>query len=211
MTRIPDPSFRLRHHYTPPSLPAAPEIGPALDTAHRPTLELGDYIHPQLATPPAAISREEPTTETPGATHKCVASVAVDPGNVTECRIAIDEFADLQIGIALPATAQGQAEWTVVGDGKTGKSAPGSWGVHRIVYREYDPEAFKCFTWGTELLVTIPFHQDYAREAHVEVTQEMLSRHGIGSSGVNWDELIADIKALPRQLNGGDPAAAPPS
>ncbi|HYB25349.1 MAG TPA: hypothetical protein VEF89_01915 [Solirubrobacteraceae bacterium] len=36
------------------------------------------------------------------------------------------------IGIALPVTAQGQTEWTVVGDGKTGNSAPGSWGGHGI-------------------------------------------------------------------------------
>jgi hypothetical protein len=196
MIRIADPSFRLRDHHPPPSLPAAPALAPDLEKAHEPTLELADYIHPELATPPPAVARDEPADRAPGAERRDVARVAVDAGNLTECRIAIDEFAALEIGIALPATARGQTDWRVVGDGKTGNSAPGSWGAHRVVYGEYDPETFGCSTWGTELLVTVPFHQDYAREAHVKVSQEMLSWRGIGSSGVNWDELIADIKAL---------------
>jgi hypothetical protein len=285
MTRIDDPTFRLRDHHTPPSLPSTPKTGLSLDALHRPTLKLVDYIHPKLANPPAAVSRphpgfnwgmlanntigdcviammlhsiedfhldagtpvpaftdqdaislysaitgyvpgeastdkgtdenvamrywEHPGLTLAGATHQIVATVAVDPSNVNECRIAIDEFVDLQIGIALPATAKGQTEWTVVGDGKTGNSAPGSWGGHGIPYREYDPETFACITWGAELLLSVPFHTDYAQEAHVVITQEMLSKQGIGPSGVDWDELIADIKALPQQQNGTNPAGAP--
>ena len=286
MTRITDPEFRLRDHYTPPTLPASPKTGLNLSTLHKPTLKLADYIKAELANPPAAISRPHPsfqwgmlandklgdcviammlhsiedfhldagTTppaftdqdaitiysaitgynpadpssdkgtdenlamtywERPGlkttdnGTHTIVATVAVDPSNLNECRIAIDEFVDLQIGIALPLSAQGQTEWTVVGDGKTGSSAPGSWGGHGIPYREYDAETFKCVTWGAELLLTTPFHQDYAQEAHVVVTQEMLDKQGVGPSGVAWDELIADIKALPRDQGAGDPAGAP--
>lgn len=285
MTRIVDPSFRLRDHHATPSLPDAPKTGLNLDTLHRPTLKLADYIHPKLANPPAAVSRphpgfswgmlannsigdcviammlhsiedfhldagtpvpafgdqdaislysaitgykpgdastdkgtdesaamsywEHPGLTAAGATHTILATVAVDPSNLNECRIAIDEFVDLQIGIALPITAQGQTEWTVVGDGKTGNSAPGSWGGHGIPYREYDAETFGAVTWGAELLMTTPFHQDYAQEAHVVVTQEMLSNQGIGPSGVDWDELIADIKALPPAHNGANSAGAP--
>ena len=286
MTRITDPNFRLRDHYTPPTLPALPKTGLILSTLHKPALRLADYIHAELANPPAAISRphpgfqwgmlandeigdcviammlhsiedfhldaatpppaftdadairiysaitgynpkdpssdqgtdesaamrywEHPGLKTTGdGTHTIVATVAVDASNLNECRIAIDEFVDLQIGIALPISAQGQKEWTVVGDGKTGDSAPGSWGGHGIPYREYDADTFKCVTWGAELLLTVPFHQDYAQEAHVVVTQEMLNRQGVGPSGVAWDELIADIKALPRHRGAGDPAGVP--
>ena len=285
MTRITDPDFRLRDHYTPPTLPALPKTGLNLSTLHKPALKLSDYIHAELANPPAAISRPHPgfqwgmlandkigdcviammlhsiedfhldagtpppaftdadaisiysaitgynpndpssdrgTDEgaamrywehpglqsTDNGSHTIIATVAVDPSNLNECRIAIDEFVDLQIGIALPISAQGQTEWTVVGDGKTGHSAPGSWGGHGIPYREYDAETFKCVTWGAELLLTVPFHQDYAQEAHVVVTQEMLNKQGVGPSGVAWDELIADIKALPRQQGAGDPQTA---
>jgi hypothetical protein len=144
-----------------------------------------------------------------GQPHQIVATVAVDPSDLNECRIAIDEFVDLQIGIALPLTAQGQTEWKVVGDGHTGHSAPGSWGGHGIPYREYDADTFKCVTWGQELLMTAQFHQAYAQEAHVVVTREMLNKQGIGPSGVAWDELIADIRALPGEQGLVDPAGAP--
>jgi hypothetical protein len=273
MTRIDDPTFRLRDEHTPPKLPATPKLGLILDTLHRPTLKLADYIRPGLAAPPAAVSRPHPNfkwgmlandrlgdcviammlhsiedfhldagTPAPAFTdedaislysaitgynpddpnsdqganestamrfwehpglktsdkvdHQIVATVAVDPGNLNECRIAIDEFVALQIGIALPLTAQGQTEWKVVGDGQTGNSAPGSWGGHGIPFREYDAETFKAVTWGTELLLTVPFHQAYSQEAHVVVTKEMLNKQGVGPSGVAWDELIADIKVL---------------
>jgi hypothetical protein len=286
MTRINDPAFRLRDHHTPPTIPALPKTGLILDELHKPALKLSDYIHAELAQPPAAVSRPHPgfkwgmlandkigdcviammlhsiedfhldagtpvpafadedaisiysaitgynpndpssdrgTNErtamrywehpglktSDGDTHTIVATVAVDPSNLNECRIAIDEFVDLQIGIALPITAQGQQEWAVVGDGKTGDSAPGSWGGHGIPYREYDAETFKCVTWGAELLLSVPFHQDYAQEAHVIVTQEMLNKQGIGPSGVAWDELVADIKALSSYPRAGEPAKTP--
>jgi len=286
MTRINDLSFRLSHEFTPPTLPASPKLGLILDGTHKPALKLSKYIHPDLANPPAAVSRphpgfqwgmlandslgdcviammlhsiedfhldagtpvpaftdadaisvysaitgynpDDPSTDqgtnertamlywekhglhtSDGLPHQIVATVAVDPSDLNECRIAIDEFVDLQIGIALPLTAQGQTEWTVVGNGRTGNSAPGSWGGHGIPYREYDADTFKCVTWGQELLLTVPFHQDYAQEAHVVVTREMLNKQGIGPSGVAWDDLIADIKALPGEQGVAGPAGAP--
>jgi hypothetical protein len=288
MTRIDDPAFRLRHEHTPPTLPATPKTGLILSTLHRPTLKLADYIHADVAAPPAAVSRPHPNfkwgmlandrlgdcviammlhsiedfhldagTPVPAFTdndaislysaitgynpddpssdqgtnesdamrywekpglrtsdhvdHQIVATVAVDPSNLDECRIAIDEFVDLQIGIALPLTAQGQTEWKVVGDGRTGNSAPGSWGGHGIPYREYDGETFKCVTWGAELLLTVPFHQAYAQEAHVVVTKEMLNKTGVGPSGVAWDKLIADINVLTSapEVKSGIGAAEP--
>jgi hypothetical protein len=273
MTRIEDPTFRLRDHLTTPTLPASPKTGLNLETLHRPTLKLADYIQADLANPPAAISRPHPgfqwgmlandrlgdcviammlhsiedfhldagtpvpaftdadainiysaitgynpndpnsdqgTNETTamaywhspglrtsdGVDHQIVATVAVDPSNLNECRIAIDEFVDLQIAIALPQTAQGQTEWTVVGNGRTGPSAPGSWGGHGIPYREYDAETFKCVTWGAELLLTVPFHEAYAQEAHAVATQETPHQTGVGPSGVAWDPLIADHRVL---------------
>ena len=48
-----------------------------------------------------------------------------------------------------------------------------------------------------------------AAEKTVVVTKEMLSRSGVGPSGVAWDELIADIKALPANRAAGDPAGDP--
>jgi hypothetical protein len=211
MTRISDPWFRLRDYYTPPSLPTAPTIGPSLESARPPSLKLADYVHRQLATPAPAIRGEKLGPE--GTARKQdgpVATVAVDPRNLDECRIAIDEFAELQVGIALPVIAQGQREWALIGDPTTDlDSKPGSWGEHGVAYREYDAETFMCVTWGVSLLVTVPFHQAYALRAHLVITEEMLGAGGIGPCGVNWDELIADIKALPPPRKEGNPAGAP--
>jgi hypothetical protein len=139
---------------------------------------------------------EKPGINVEAGPHTIAGTIAVDPTNLNECRIAIDEFVDLQLGIALPISAQGQSEWTVVGDGQSGNSAPGSWGGHGIPAREYDSESFKIVTWGQELLMTVPFWTDYVQEAHVVVSQEMLSKTGVGPSGVNWDQLNADIKTF---------------
>jgi hypothetical protein len=282
MTRITDPSFRLRDlRGSLPALPASPMLGLELATPHRPDLKLSDYIHRELADPPAAISRPHPgfswetlgndevadgvvammlhaiedfhlnagadppafTTsdairlygaiagydphepasdrgidanvamrywERPGlptgtgAIHSIIATVAVDPASLTECRIAIDEFVALQIAVALPLATRGRSEWDVAGEGRTGDNAPGSWGGHGVLYREYDPETFTCVTWGAELPITVAFHRRYAWEAHVVVTEDMVHKRGIGPSGVDWDELIADIKALPPQGYGAD-------
>jgi len=129
--------------------------------------------------------------------HKIVAAVAVDPGNLQSCRRAIYEFGGLMIAVALPATAQGQTEWTLVGDpNHDPNSAPGSWGGHGVPYREYDPETFKTVTWAHELLVTVPFHEAYVEQAFVAVSEEMLNKTETGPSGVAWGDLVSDINKL---------------
>src|SRR5262249_20378919 len=61
--RISDPFFRLRDEHMPPKLPATPKLGLTLDGRHKPALKLGDYIRPELAAPPAAVSRPHPGFE----------------------------------------------------------------------------------------------------------------------------------------------------
>jgi hypothetical protein len=279
VTRIYDPSFRLREERVAPSVPAKPGLGLHLGT-HAPRLRLADYIHPEGPGPPLAVSRPRPgfawgmlandrlgdcviammlhsiedfhldagtppppfsdadaisiysaitgydpadpasdqgTDEgqamaywrhpglsTPDAgLHTIAGTVSVNPANLSECRIAIDEFDDLQLGAALPLSAQGQSEWTVVGDPQSDpNSKPGSWGGHGIPAREYDPETFAVVSWGAELLETTAFQLAYVQEAHVVVTQEMLTRTGVGPSGVDWDQLLADLRALPPAAAG---------
>jgi hypothetical protein len=130
-----------------------------------------------------------------GVVHKIVGTVAIDPTKLTEVRIGIDEFVDVMMGDAMPLSAQGQTEWTVVGDGQSGNSAPGSWGGHGTPANSYDPDTMGLITWGAPLLCTVPFWLAYVQEAHVVVTQEMLSKTGVGASGVQWDDLVADLKA----------------
>ena len=61
MTRISDPSFRLRDHlHAARRCRRRRRLGLNLETLHRPTLKLADYIQAELANPPAAVSRPHP-------------------------------------------------------------------------------------------------------------------------------------------------------
>lgn len=129
-----------------------------------------------------------------GTVHSIADTISVDPSNLVECRIAIYEFVDLQLGVALPQTAQGQTEWTVVGNPNSDPaSQPGSWGGHGIPAREYDAETFKVVTWGGELLETVQFHQAYMQEAHVVVDKEQLNNSGVSVTGLQWGDLVSDL------------------
>lgn len=89
-------------------------------------------------------------------------------------------FGGLYIGISLPISAQGQRVWDVVGDGKTGDSAPGSWGGHCV----YVPDSlgvgaasgFGLVTWGMLMKMTWRFWQTYVDEAYVVLHPAWLAR-----------------------------------
>lgn len=132
-----------------------------------------------------------------GVSHTIAGTVAIDPTDLVEMRVGIDEFGAVSLGVALPVTAQGQTEWDVVGDPqKDPNSQPGSWGGHGIPAREYDQASFSVVTWGSEILETVLFHQTYMQEAHVVVTQEMLNAAGQGPSNVAWADLESDLSKL---------------
>lgn len=136
-----------------------------------------------------------------GSVHQIVASVAVDATNTAHCQAAVYEFGALFCAWALPLSAQGQRTWTVVGDGRTGDSAPASWGYHDTVAMAYTGETFDIDTWGVWTPVTGPFRKTYQAGFFVVVTQDMLTRRGVGPSGVDWTKLNSDV----RGLNSGQP------
>lgn len=138
-----------------------------------------------------------PTTSD-NVSHKALVTAAVNPTNLDEVRRAIDEFDGVCDGIGLPVTAQGQTEWTVVGNPNSDpNSEPGSWGGHATYTREYDPDTFGVLTWGTEILETVPFREAYHSQAFVVVPEDA-EKAGVGPSGVQWDQLLADARNAPQ-------------
>lgn len=129
--------------------------------------------------------------------HKIGAYVAVDPSNHDHLRIALYLFGGLYTGIALPRTAQGQSEWSVVGDGKTGDAQPGSWGGHAVPYLPYwDGQVIPLVTWGGVLQATVGFHDAYCDEAYAVVSPEFLNQQGQTPQGLDVDALNADLAAI---------------
>lgn len=134
------------------------------------------------------------------ADHKIVAYVALDPANIDHVRFAIATFGGVYVGVALPLTAQGQSEWSVVGDGQGGGSSPGSWGGHAIPYLAYDARTpgeqggeLVCLTWGAPLKLTDAFSAAYCDEAYAIVTQDWLDENGHSPTGIDIDALLADL------------------
>lgn len=132
-----------------------------------------------------------------GVVHELAAVVGINPTDEQEVKIGIDEFDGVFDAIALPVSAQGQAEWDVVGDpAKDPNSQPGSWGGHGTWTREYDPTTYRVVTWGMEIDETGRFRLAYHVQAFALVPKDV-QKSGVGPSGVHWDDLLSDISKLP--------------
>lgn len=105
-------------------------------------------------------------------------------------------FGGLYTGVALPLTAQTQHEWSVVGDGKTGNSAPGSWGGHAVPFVGYDTIGVYLVTWGGVLKATWGFVETYFEEAYAVLSNDWIGAAGKTINGFNLSQLEADLKAL---------------
>lgn len=129
-----------------------------------------------------------------GVLHQAAGTIGINPKNTDLVKRAIAEFADVQLAIELPITAQGQTEWDVVGDpNHDDNSKPGSWGGHGIPGREYDAHTVKVVTWGAELLMTWGMFGAYVVQSFAVASKEMLNKSGVGPSGVQWDDLTSDL------------------
>lgn len=121
------------------------------------------------------------------------AYASVDPADEAMVRAAMYLFGGVYTGIALPATAQGQAEWAVVGDGQSGESAPGSWGGHAVPYEAYDADGIELVTWGGTLKATWGFHAAYTEEVYAIISPDALNTAGSTWAGFDLEQLTADL------------------
>ena len=124
------------------------------------------------------------------------AYAAVDPSNHDHLRAALYLFGGLYTGIELPQTAQSQPEWDVVGDGRTGPSAPGSWGGHAVPYLPvWDGAKLSLVTWGAVLEATLGFHDAYTDELYAVISNDFLAS-GKTPQGFDLEALQADLSAI---------------
>lgn len=108
---------------------------------------------------------------------------------------AIYYFGASDIGVALPETAQGQADWSVVST--KGKGAPGSWGGHSIaVVAPYDDRIVSIQTWGTTITATWEFLATYMDEAKLVVGKFLVDSTDNSPLGFNYQQLMADKDAV---------------
>lgn len=127
--------------------------------------------------------------------HKIGAFTSVQPKNHSHMKAGTWLLGGLYVGIALPITAQTQQVWDVVGDGKTGNSAPGSWGGHAIDIVGYDSQGLIGVTWGALIKITWAFVDAYFEEAYAIISNDWLTQ-GATPAGLNLAQLQKDLAAL---------------
>ena len=123
-----------------------------------------------------------------------VAYVSIDPAKLDHVRAALYLFGGVYAMLALPDSAKKQAEWDVVGDGKTGPAEPASWGDHAVPYVAYDADSFTCVTWGATQRLTNGFHSAYAQEAFAVVSNDFFS--GPKARALDLEQLEADLRRV---------------
>jgi hypothetical protein len=136
-----------------------------------------------------------------GKTHKILAFASVDHTQQVEVGQAISLFGNVDIGVALPVTAQNQVIWSVVPNTLSGPGAPGSWGGHCIPALAYTlrasyPGGLKILTWGAVEEMTWNFLQCYCDELFAILAPEWIEASGLAPSGFPVATLLNDIAAL---------------
>lgn len=113
--------------------------------------------------------------------------------NLTQMRVqqGLYVFGGLDFGIQLPLTAQDQvgSRWSIVGDGKGGPSAPGSWGGHSVAAVAYMPTGLLFVTWGALQWADWDWVMLYADEAWAAISPNFTSPAPIASVAADLQEV----------------------
>jgi len=127
--------------------------------------------------------------------NKIGAYVSVDPTNDALVRAALYLFCGLFTGLNLPLSAQNQPVWDVVGDGRSGNAAPGSWGGHMVYTGAMAKSApHTVITWGAKQPMSPRFLATYsAQQTYAVIPLDWLNGQGKAPTGL-------DIAALQRDL-----------
>jgi hypothetical protein len=128
--------------------------------------------------------------------HKITGYAALEPKNRTHVKDSIYLFGGCYIGLALPASAQGQTTWTVPPEGARGRGAPGSWGGHAVVVVGYNARRVTCVTWGAVKQMTWEFWNAYCDEAYAVLSTDWLGADKECPPGFDLKTLLADLGAI---------------
>lgn len=138
--------------------------------------------------------------------RKAVAYAECSIANLDDVRACIDLFGFCYIGFNVPQSAMQQFEngqpWDVVAaDG-------GIIGGHAVVLKGYTPTTFDATTWGANQTMTVAFFKRYVEEAYGVVLPEWIAANGESPSGLNLQQLLADVQQLQQAPDPAPPPAA---
>lgn len=108
-------------------------------------------------------------------------------------RACIAAFGSVYTGMWFPQSAEDQFNagqpWTVV-------KRSANLGGHCVPIMAYDPDTFRCITWGRPQKLTVDFFRTYFDEVWVPIDLDWLRVNGASPAGLNGAALNADYQAL---------------
>lgn len=107
--------------------------------------------------------------------HAIGAFASINPQNAEHLRAAVYLFGGVNLGLALPASAQRQDVWRVHDWSLSGDAAPGSWGGHSVALLDMAVHMEAVDTWGQKKLARHSFRRAYCDEAWVMFSEDFLS------------------------------------
>lgn len=136
--------------------------------------------------------------------HRIGAWVDGRPANQTEVKQSIWLFGAAYVGMSLPDaifnTPDGDpmaATWDVPLSGCVGDWRPNPRNGHMISLHAYDLAGWlKCVTWAGVKLLSWRFLEAYCDELHAVLSQDLLNADMLSPTGLNLDQLRADLAAL---------------
>lgn len=124
--------------------------------------------------------------------YKIDGFAALQPRNRDHVKLGVDLAGGLDIGLALPISAQTQDVWEV--DPAQGRRAlPGSWGGHSVIVGAYDAFGLTCITWGQEKRMSWAFWDIYCDESWLPISEVWAPPAG---AGINTAALVAAAREL---------------
>lgn len=123
------------------------------------------------------------------------AFLQVDPSSPTQFMDAIWLFGSAAIGVQLPIAVQGLAGWPAPPN-MSGDWTPGSWGGHDIDPAAYFLNNQLVETWGSTLQMHDLFFKAYCDEMFVPLFPGWVGANGRTPSGLNINQLRADLALL---------------
>lgn len=131
---------------------------------------------------------------TPIEKHGLLAFAQVNTQNLTHVKQAIQLFGVVDLGIALPVTAQSQVGQIWTGSPTSDPNTqPGSWGGHSVIVCSYTPDYIECVTWGGLQKIAYDFWAAYVDEAYA-LFGDVWIANTTSPSGFDQDQLNADLQ-----------------
>lgn len=121
--------------------------------------------------------------------------VTVDPKSVLSLAVGIANLGPLLVTLALPTEAEDTSLWAKPPGNGAGWEI-GSWGYHRVAVGAFEDQIRVVRTWGKDVTMHPDFWNRYVVAVDAGISWEFLDHTGLTPSGLNRDQLSADLEQL---------------